>query len=66
MFFMKAVMQTLENIHSISKPKYRYFPKDMGHLLDQSTKSAGTPFHAYCLLFVDDGAFLFQIHEESK
>ena len=62
LFIMQAIMETLDKDlpANNSKPEFQYFPNDKGHLTGQRTKSAGTPFNIFSLLFIDDGAFLFQ------
>lgn len=52
------------NLQRALKETLQIFPKR--RLLGQRTKSAGTPFHVHSLLFADDGAFLFQTHDESE
>ena len=62
LFIMQAIMETLDKDlpANNSKPEFWYFPNDKGCLTGQRTKSAGTPFNVFSLLFIDDGAFLFQ------
>ena len=62
LFVMQAVMDTLDKDLPANnlKPEFQYFPNDKGHLIGQRTKSAGSPFNVFSLLFIDDGAFLFQ------
>jgi hypothetical protein len=69
LFVMLAVMETLD-LTGTTKPEFRYFPqsdkplKQRGRLLGQPTKSNGSSFNIENLLYVDDGAFLFQSHSD--
>ena len=67
LFIMQSVMETLDKDlpANNSKPEFRYFPNDKGCLTGQRTKSAGTSFNVFSLLFIDDGA-LFQSQDEME
>ena len=62
LLIMQAVMETLDKDLPANNntPEFHYFPNDKGHLTGQRAKSAGTSFRFFGLLFIDDGAFLFQ------
>jgi len=58
---MQALMEeTLEPTLLTIKSEYCYFPNNKGRLTGQRTASNGTPFQLNNLLFVNDGAFIFQ------
>ena len=62
LFFQAAVESlaaTWESDHSITTPKFRWFPKDKGRLRKQG-KAKGVEFEFWKSLYVDDGAFLFE------
>ena len=68
LFIMQAVMETLDKDlpANNNKPEFCYFPNDKGCLTGQRTKSAGTSFNICGLLFINDGAFLFQCQDKME
>ena len=66
LFVVQAVMETLEQTLLTIKPEYRYIANNKGCLTGQRTASNGTPFQLNNLLFVDDGAFIFQNWSDIK
>ena len=65
---MQAVVETLDKDlpTNNNKPEFHYFPNDKGCLTGQRTKSAGTFFNILGLLFINNGAFLFQSQGEME
>ena len=66
LFIMQAVIQSNEDILPTNKPEFRFFPNDKGRLTGQRMKSTGTPFNTPNLLYIDDGAFIFQSLKDTK
>ena len=59
-------MHICSNIIWLRFWEFQYFTNDKGHPTGQRTKSAGTSFNIFSLLFIDYGAFLFQGWEVMK
>jgi hypothetical protein len=72
LFIMQAFAETLEkNLEKwgLRPPEYKYMNrgnKSQGRLFNQQSKTNGTAFHLFYLLFVDDGAFLFDSPDQLK
>jgi Reverse transcriptase (RNA-dependent DNA polymerase) len=70
LFLMQAFAETLEQnwkMWELTAPEYRYMnrgTKQQGYLFNQTASARGTAFQLFYLLFVDDGAFLFNSKEE--
>jgi hypothetical protein len=70
-FLMQAFAETLEKKWktewNIKVPEYKFFKTtntERGRLLSQNCKAKGTAFDLFYLLYVDDGAFLFESKED--
>ena len=67
---MYAFAESLENnweAWGLEPLEYRYMNKgktSMGRLFNQSTKAEGIKFKLFYLLFIDDGAFMFNSKEQ--
>jgi hypothetical protein len=70
LFIMQAFAETLEQNWrkwGLDPPEFKFMDrglKSKGRLLNQSTAATGTAFNLFYLLFVDDGAFLFNTKEQ--
>ena len=69
LFIMQAFAETLEanwTKWGLQSPEYNYMNKGklQGRLFNQSTKATGTTFNLFYLLFVDDGAFIFNYKQQ--
>ena len=58
-----------QNEWGLKPLEYRYMNrgnKSLGRLFGQAPNTKGTPFDLFYLLFMDDGAFLFDNKEDMK